>query len=120
MSLPWATARTLDEVEDDPTFQLWAATPENKLLYDNLRRLREELRFVDEMCQRAQAEFRESAVEEVVRQLYVLNRVFDLLAMREQDQLDVLCRIAEGMRIPPEMRLDVFAKVLQTLQSVRQ
>ena len=126
MLLPWAVAapnqRLLADLErDDPAFRLWAAEPANKTMVDNLRRMRDELLRINEMFDRAQAEFHESAVEELVRKLGAMHRVVDLLALSEREQFEVLCSIAEVMRLPPEMRLDVFAEVIQRLiPSVRQ
>jgi len=100
-SLPWAATRpkTLDDF--DP---VWLAAPENKAMVDNFRRLEELHRHIDEKLEVAKIAYRQSAVEEVVAKLRAIQNVTNILAMDEHEQLDILCRIAEAMNIPTDMR----------------
>ena len=113
-SLPWAAAPpSLDDL--DP---LWVAVPENKSLVDRVRKAEEVSRYVDEMYQRALVEFRQATVEEVARKLRAVQRVTDLRAMNEREQFEVLCRIADAMDIPTEIRESVLIDAIEIARNV--
>ena len=112
-SLPWAAAAPSQEFNLDDLDPLWVAVPENKALVDRLRKAQEEMRHVDEMCQRALVDFRQATVAEVVDKLRAVQRVTDLRAMNEHAQLEVLCRIADALEIPTELRAGVLAEALE-------
>jgi pyruvate-formate lyase len=117
-TLPWAAAPPdLEVVNLDDLDPLWAAVPENKALVDNVRKLQEESRHVDEMYQRALVEFRQAAVTEVVQTLRAVQRVTDMRAMNEHEQLHVLCTIAEALDIPSELRAGVLAEAIEIVVS---
>jgi hypothetical protein len=112
-ALPWAAALGREDVNLDDLDPLWAAVPENKALVDRVRKAKEESREVAEMCQRSLVEFRQAAVTEVVQKLRAVQRVTEIRAMNEYEQLDVLCRIADALNIPSELRAGVLTEAIE-------
>lgn len=93
----------------------WVAVPDNQALVDRVRRAREEMLHADKMYDMVLAAYRESAVNKVVQKLLAMQRVVDLKALHERDQLDVLCRIAETLNIPAELRAGVLTEAINVV-----